>query len=283
MSADALGYFLDPFVSNLRAHVRVGSMNNPAFPLESELTRLADGGFDFVDLTLEPPGAWPVDGERVGALLAELGLAAVGHTAYYLPIASPFPELREQSLALLAAAFEIFAAAGVRLVNIHPDPGIRAAGEKEILARNSEAIAQLTEDARRRGLTLMVENLGRSFSRVEDFEPIFAAAPHARFHLDVAHAHMWRGKGEPNRTAALLDAFRDRLAHVHVSDNLGGEDLHLPLGAGTIDWADVVATLKGAGWDGTVTLEVFAPERAHLETSRRLWLEWWRAPGGMDG
>jgi sugar phosphate isomerase/epimerase len=253
----------------------VGSMNNPAFPLEDELRRIAEGGFDFVDLTLEPPGAWPVDGDRIGRLLADLDLAAVGHTAYYLPIASPFPELREQAFALLGAAFETFAAAGVRLVNVHPDPAVRPLREPEVLARNAEAIARLTQDAQGRGLTLMVENLGRSFSKVEDFEPIFAAAANARFHLDVGHAHMWRGKGEPNRAAELLEAFRDRLAHVHVSDNLGGDDLHLPLGVGTIDWPEVVATLKSAGWDGTVTLEVFARERAHLETSRRLWTEWW--------
>jgi sugar phosphate isomerase/epimerase len=260
----------------------VGSMNNPAFPLEVELARIAEGGFDFVDLTLEPPGAWPVDGETVGRLLAEHGLGAVGHTAYYLPIASPFAELREEAFALLTAAVETFATAGVGLVNVHPDPTIRPASETDVVARNAEAIAQLADEAEGRGVTLMVENLGRSFSRVDDFEPIFAAAPNARFHLDVAHAHMWRAKGEPNRAAALLDAFRDRLAHVHVSDNLGGEDLHLPLGAGTIDWPEVVMTLKSAGWDGTVTLEVFAQERAHLETSRRLWLEWWRGSSDTD-
>ena len=38
-------------------------------------------------------------------------------------------------------------------------------------------------------------------------------------------------------TAELLDAFGDRLLHVHVSDNHGGDrDEHLPLGAGNIDW-----------------------------------------------
>ncbi len=253
----------------------VGSMNNPGFPLEDELRRIAEARFDFVDLTLEPPGAWPIESETVGRLLAELGLAAVGHTAYYLPIASPFPALRERAFGLLRAAFETFAAAGVRLVNVHPDPATRLFSEAEVRAWNAEAIGRLADDAEGRGLTIMVENLGRSFSTVGDFEPIFAAAQNARFHLDVGHANMWRGKGEPNRTADLLQAFRDRLAHVHVSDNLGGDDLHLPLGVGTIDWPEVVATLKSAGWDGTVTLEVFARERAHLETSRRLWTEWW--------
>ena len=259
--------------------VLVGSINNPALPLEDELERIAAGGFDFVDLTLEPPAGFPLDGERVGRVLADLGLPAVGHTAYYLPIASPFPELREEARRLMQAAFEAAAAAGIELVNVHPDPITRLFPREEVRARNAEAIARLAEDAEERGVTLMVENLGGSFARPEDLAPIFAASERARFHLDVGHAHMWRGAGEPNGAAELLEAFGERLAHVHVHDNLGGEDLHLPLGVGTIDWEEAVSTLKAAGWDGTVTLEVFARERAHLDLSRRLWLDWWASAG----
>ena len=258
----------------------VGSMNNPALPLEDELERIAATGFDFVDLTLEPPGAWPQDGARIARLLADVRLAAVGHTAYYLPIASPFPELRAQAHAILRTAFDAFAAAGARAVNVHPDPINRLFGEYEVRARNAEAIAQLADEAASRGLVLMVENLGRSFSRVEDLAPIFQASDRVGFHLDVGHAHMARGRGEPNRTAELLEAFGSRLAHVHVHDNLGLDDLHLPLGAGTIDWSVVVTTLKAAGWDGTVSIEVFAKERRYVEVSRLLWLDWW---SGADG
>ena len=74
----------------------------------------------------------------------------------------------------------------------------------------------------------------------------------------------------------MLEAFGDRLAHVHLSDNRGGDmDLHLPLGAGTINWKEAAKRIKGTGYDGTVTLEVFSREREHLRTSRRLWLDWW--------
>ena len=250
-------------------------MNHPARPLEDELLRVAEAGFDFAEITLEPPGGWGYDGRRIGSLLGELSLQGVGHTAYYLPIASPFPELREQSRRLLAVAFEAFAAAGVHLVNVHPDPITRMFSEAEVRIRNAEAIAQLADDAEERGVRLMVENLGRSFRDVEDLAPIFAASEKVGFHLDVGHAHMFRGKGEPNRTASLLEAFGDRLAHVHIHDNLGGEDLHLPLGVGTIDWREMARVLKGAGWNGTVTLEIFAEERAYLDASRRLWLDVW--------
>ncbi|WP_236018875.1 sugar phosphate isomerase/epimerase [Geomonas propionica] len=59
---------------------------------------------------------------------------------------------------------------------------------------------------------------------------------------------------------------------------IGGDaDLHLPLGAGTIDVAKHLATLKRAGYDGTITLEVFTPDPAFLEYSagrlRAMWGE----------
>ena len=251
-------------------------MNNPVEPLESELRRIAGLGFDLVDLTLEPPGAWPADGNAVAAMLDALGLAAVGHTAWYLPIASPFPTLREAALATIEGQLATFAAAGVRLVNVHPDPSVRLDDRASVVARNADAVARLSASASAHGLELMVENLGRAFGGVEELRPLLDAAPAARLHLDVGHANIGLAPGAPNRALALLEAFGDRLAHVHLHDNSGAGDHHLPLGSGTVDWPSVVAALSGR-YDGTFTFEVFTPHAAHVETSRRLWLEWWSA------
>lgn len=254
----------------------VGSMNFPGRSVAKEIHRIAEDGFDFLDLTLEPPAAWVPDGREVARLLGDLGLGVVGHTAWYLPIASPFKELRSVARDLYLRSLDIFAAAGVELVNVHPDARVPLHPAEQIRTLNAEAIAGLARDASERGIRLMVENLDRGFARVEDFAAIFEAVPDAGFHLDVGHANLRLGLGESNRTPSLLKAFGDRLVHVHVSDNRGGiDDLHLPLGAGFIDWKEAVTALKAAGYDGTVTLEVFSREREYLRTSRRLWLGWW--------
>ncbi|MDQ3777709.1 MAG: sugar phosphate isomerase/epimerase [Actinomycetota bacterium] len=252
-------------------------MNHPVRPVARELTAIAEAGFDLVDLSLEPPGAWPVDPPELRRLLEELGLRAVGHTSPHLPIASPFDDLRERAHEILRRCFDVFAELGVRLVNVHPDPMPRVYPPDEVLARNAQAIAALTDAATATGVQLMVENMGGSFGTVAELRPLFDAAPAARFHLDVGHAHMVRRPGDPNRTRELLDAFGDRLAHVHVHDNLGLEDLHLPLGAGTVDWREIARLLRDRGYDGAVTLEIFARERRHVQTSADLWREWWDA------
>lgn len=255
----------------------LGAMNHPARPVADEVRAVAAAGFDFVDLTLEPPGAWPVDGAELGALLRDLGLAAVGHTSPHLPIASAFGGLRERAHELLRECFAAFAEAGVELINVHPDPMPSVIPASEVIRRNAEAVAALTDDAASAGVRLMVENMGRSFGTAAQLQPLFDAAPDALFHLDVGHAHLGRRPEEPNRTAELIDAFADRLAHVHLHDNLGLEDIHLPLGAGSIDWPEIARVFRDAGYDGTFTIEIFAREPAHLETSARLWREWWTA------
>jgi sugar phosphate isomerase/epimerase len=251
-------------------------MNFPGRSVAKEIHRIAEDGFDFVDLTLEPPAAWTPDGKEIGRLMGDLGLSAVGHTAWYLPIASAFPELRATARDLYKRGLDAFADAGVELVNVHPDQKIPLHSMDHVRKMNAEAIGTLAEDAAGRGIRLMVENLDKVFAAPDDLQPIFEAVPDAGFHLDIGHANLNLGLGQPNRTAALLKAFGDRLAHVHVSDNRGGAaDLHLPLGAGSIDWRAHVRLLKENGWDGTVTLEVFSREREYLRASRQAWLKWW--------
>jgi sugar phosphate isomerase/epimerase len=254
----------------------VGAMNFPGRSIAKEIHRIAEDRFDFVDLTLEPPVAWLPDGKEIGRLISDLGMTAVGHTAWYLPFVSPFPELSTEARDLFKRGLDVFADAGVDLVNIHPTQNVPLHSADQVKSMNAEAIAKIAEDAAGRGITLMVENLDRLFSSVEGLQPILDASPELGFHLDIGHANLRLGMREHNRTRSLLEAFGDRLRHVHVSDNRGGaEDLHLPLGAGAIDWRGHIKLLKEHGYDGTVTLEVFSRERDHLRSSRQLWLKWW--------
>jgi sugar phosphate isomerase/epimerase len=257
--------------------MKLGLMNHPARSAADEVQAVAAAGFEFVDLTLEPPGAWPVDAPVLGRLLRELGLGVVGHTSPHPSIASPFDGLQARAHEILRECFATFAELGAEVVNVHPDPMPSVIPRADVARRNAEAVAALTDDAAAAGVRLMVENMGRSFGTADELRPLFDAAPDALFHLDVGHAHLGRRPEEPNRTTELVGAFGDRLAHVHVHDNLGLEDLHLPLGAGSIDWPEVARALRRAGYDGTVTIEIFAREPAHVETSRRLWREWWDA------
>jgi hypothetical protein len=97
--------------------------------------------------------------------------------------------------------------------------------------------------------------------------------PELGLHLDIGHANLLV---ELNSTDELLAAFGKRLRHVHLHDNKGGgSDLHLPLGAGSLETAHYIRSLQAVGYNDTITLEVFSPDRHHLsysvEVLRQLW------------
>jgi sugar phosphate isomerase/epimerase len=49
----------------------------------------------------------------------------------------------------------------------------------------------------------------------------------------------------------------------------------MPLGAGRIDWPRAIRLIKGSGYDGTITLEVFANERDYVLQSAEKVRRWW--------
>lgn len=256
--------------------MRIGRMNDPAFSLEREIEYTAEQGFDFVEITLEAPhaGIEQINLPHVRQQLQNLGLGAVGHTAYYLPLACPFEGVRRAAVEELKRCLEVFAELQVPTMTVHPDHGILHGFEvKDILARNLESLAELVAVGKRRGVAVLLENLDRHLGSAEHLQPLFEALPELGWTLDVAHANLGTSQ---NQTADLLRYLKDRLRHVHFSDNNGGrDDLHLPLGAGRMLFLPLVRQLQAVGYDGTVTLEVFSSERSYLLSSREKLRHWW--------
>jgi len=258
--------------------MEIGVMNNPARDLLKEIQWIGEHGFDFVDLTLEPPGAQSiyVDVDAVRELLDKYKLGVIGHTAYYLPIASPFNSFSKLAVEELRNCFAVFQALDVQKVNLHADEFTGAIFSRErALARNIKVMKRIAKDASRYGLKLIIENTMRLFNSVEELQMLFAEVEDAGFHLDVGHANL---NARKNKTPEFLANFHDRLEHVHLSDNKAGTaDLHLPLGAGLIPWNKMIAELRKYKYDGTITLEVFSRDRRYLLASRDKLLELWNS------
>src|SRR5438309_1761286 len=89
----------------------IGAMNHPRRDVIEEIQWMAEMGLEFIDLTLEPPAAasWKVNPKAIRAALDAAGLQVVGHTAYYLPMASPMEEIRQAAVAELRRCLERFA------------------------------------------------------------------------------------------------------------------------------------------------------------------------------
>ncbi|HLX70573.1 MAG TPA: sugar phosphate isomerase/epimerase family protein [Verrucomicrobiae bacterium] len=253
----------------------IGAMNHPGRDVLSEIEWMADIGLEFVDLTLEPPRASvdKVDVRAVRAALEENGMQIVGHTAYYLPLCSPFETIRHACVEELKRCIAAFAEMGAQYMNLHPDRTAPMHDRKFIIEKNLQSLRELFVEARRFGVGLMIENLPGTFNTVMQLSELMDPLPELGLHLDIGHANL---QTDRNTTSDLLTAYGSRLRHVHLHDNKGGgEDLHLPLGAGTIEVAHYIDLLQSAGYDGTITLEVFSPDRHHLEYSRDVLRKLW--------
>ena len=82
----------------------IGAMNHPARDVLKEIEWIGRMGFDFIDLTLEPPMALPrnLNFTDVRAALDANGLKVVGHTAYRLK-GSRLTEIKPPPPAALAS------------------------------------------------------------------------------------------------------------------------------------------------------------------------------------
>ena len=253
----------------------IGTMNHPGRDLLAEIETIGKMGFDFIDLTLEPPLATAehFDVRATKAALRSANLGIVGHTAYYLPLCSPFESIRRAVVEELKLCLEAFAALGARWMNLHPDRLAPFHDRRFVIDRNLQTIGELLVVARKLDVGLMIENLPEGFNTATALGELLDPLPELGLHLDIGHANLLT---KQNTTDEILARYAGRLKHVHLHDNKGGEaDLHLPLGAGILDSARYVRLLQACGYDGTITLEVFTPDRHYLDYSRNILKRRW--------
>jgi sugar phosphate isomerase/epimerase len=245
--------------------VLLGYANHPRRDVLDEIEWIGRNGFDFVDLFLEPDKAAieRLDAARIAAKLQEWRLPAVGHTAYYLPIGSPLVQLREAAAAAAVEYARFFRKLEIEAVTIHAHwpPGMFSTEEGADL--QVETLRSIVERTKPMGIDIMYEPIGTEHDEAEVVESILARVPGLSLHLDLGHANLCGRSPE-----TVIRYFSGRIRHIHLHDNNGMYDQHLPPGTGRIDWPAVAQALKAAAYDGTVTLEVFSPDRDYVLLAR---------------
>lgn len=195
---------------------------------------------------LDDPAALPQAANRVAGL-SRLWLHAP--FAELIPCAID-PNVRANAMARFRQTTALAARLGVRRIVVHggfipyvyfPEWYVEQSicFWKEFLADAPDDLLLAVENVMEPGPEMLVE-IARG---VDD--------PRLGLCLDVGHADTVVSKTPP---ADWLAPMLPDLRHVHLHDNHGALDEHLPLGAGTIDFAPILAALA-AHPDITITLE----------------------------
>ncbi len=252
--------------------MKIGFPNHPRKNIVEEIQWIGQNNFDFVDLFLEEDRAVPekIDVEKLKQTLKNYDLDVVGHTAWYLPIGSPIKSLREAAIKEVIRYFEVFNKLGVEFITVHAHwPGI-VFSQKEGVEFQIESLGELVKEAGKYNLKLMYEPIDTLNDSIENISVILEEIPELFFHLDIGHANLFNRKPEE-----FIEKFHPKLKHVHLHDNFGNADSHLPIGRGIIDWERVLKILKKY-YDGTITLEIFSKNKDDALLSKEKLKELWR-------
>jgi len=217
-----------------------------------DVISLHELGLRFAEITIANPDDFRAYQEKYRASSRETGLFYVCHgpregdpnnihtleTVYFpklLQVLSIMPELE------------------MRLLTVHLWMDPRFVNE-ETFAYKIGFLKRLTERASGSGITVCLENLSENATHLAR---VFAAVPLLNLTLDMGHAELL---SKANTSFGFLENCPDRIKHIHLHDNRGGnspdDDLHLPVGDGQIDFHGIFQKLHAVNYSGTMTLEL---------------------------
>lgn len=148
-------------------------------------------------------------------------------------------------------------------------------GAEETHRRVVENLRWFGQRAAEKGIRLAIENIygGRFYSQIDELIALVEEVnlENVGFCLDVGHANV-DGVDIP----ATIQRMGKKLYEVHLHDNNGKKDQHLPIGFGTVNWIEVIEALNAINYPGTATFEFFRWPLPDYEQGLTRAVEMWR-------
>ncbi|MGD2096633.1 MAG: sugar phosphate isomerase/epimerase [Desulfobacterales bacterium] len=256
--------------------MKYGAMNFPIKSVRDELTEIGALGFDYLELTMDPPQAhYTTLQQQRQTIVNDLhsrGMSIICHLPTFVSTADLTDSIRQASLQEMFHSLEVAAEMGAQKVVLHPGHigGLGIYVEETALVHANNSLAAIIEHAQKLELCVCLENMFprcRAFVEPDDFVDILQRFPELKLTLDTGHANIGAKGGQ--RILQFIEKFGHRIGHLHISDNLGERDDHAPLGSGIIDFKTIARAIKHSGYDDTATLEIFSENRQALVQSRQ--------------
>jgi len=180
-------------------------------------------------------------------------------------IASVNERVREASVEEMLRTMEHANRMGISTVTVHP--GIYSMvlhGVKHLSTEYAkDSLAEIEKGAEEYGVTVAVENMP-SFAIMMGQTPgellDLIEGTDLKICFDIGHANTMGMIDE------CIDAFGERIANIHIHDNIGKNDDHMTIGDGAIDFVRVLSRLKG--YKGNYIIESRSMESAIVSKGR---------------
>lgn len=243
--------------------IKFGLSTNPANDILEEIKSIYKLGFDYAEIGIEPPGGsleiLLKKRKEISTLLKKFNSPAIAHTAWWIDFGSVYDFVRKGWITEAKRSIDVAKILDISKINFHFSGGLVKSWksyEKPILHNKIKSLKEVVNYAKSKAIIIFLENvpIKKSIVGINKFKFVVDNVPQLKVHLDIAHAFVENGmKG----IREYIFTFKNKLEHIHVSDNNGEEDEHLPLGKGKIGFEQVAKWLKQINYDKTITFEVF--------------------------
>lgn len=233
-------------------------------PIHEILGPVRDAGFQQIEVCSFPAHLDYHDLSAVKRARVKMEALRVDPVSFHAPFAEKIDitsldaGLREQAVLELLKACEAAAELGCQHLVLHPGPEREGRPpEAEFLERMHHAAESLNRVAAcccKLGVGLLLENMLAHllFGHVRDMLYLLGEIKTCAVGvcLDTGHAHLAR------EMPVVIAKLSGHLQMVHVNDNCGDWDAHLPPGEGSIDWRVAWEELRRSGFSGVLVLEL---------------------------
>ena len=220
------------------------------FELEKTLDFIENLGIEYAELVHQYPAEF-IDSE----ILESYSLKYSIHAPFMdVNIASPQDQSRLNSIAQIKSSIDLANEINAEAVVVHPGLISFLANKyfkKEVYEFANQSIKEIGDYAKDLGVLATIENMpnfeSMIYQNIVDLNQLLVENE-MHMTLDIGHAN--------HVGYAPDEMIFDSIKHIHVHDNLGDDDSHLPLGEGSIDLKYIINTLESKNYDGIYILEV---------------------------
>lgn len=224
--------------------------------------------FDFVEIAIGEKEIQPreVDWESLEETMKEKDFELVIHLPFRQPLVTEAEELNDANIEYLE---RLILETKVEFEKAVVHVSWRDEDNEELEQMLEYQVEDLAEIARDHGVEIVFENVGQ-FRNPELFMVgDILDRLDLKMCFDTGHAFSEVGQEEMEE---FLEEYSHVISHLHLQDTREGQDLHMSLGEGGVEFQPIADRLQD--FNGTACIEIFAEDPEYFRISREKLLDW---------
>jgi sugar phosphate isomerase/epimerase len=237
--------------------------------IEEAIESIADLGFRYIEIWGEYPHLWARDYDAASTkklikLLNKYGLSSTYHAPCHdIDLSSVNYGIWQESLRQTIEALEMASELNSDVLVVHAGqyyPGDPPGGECG-RGRVIKALEQIIRRAEALGVAIGLENCPIGpfsvLNTVTCFKDLLEDINHPFLGATVDLGHAYLNGEDPLHYVKQMGS---HLKHIHLNDNEGDDDTHVPLGRGHVDFKGILDHLQHSGYEGSYIMEIWCPD-----------------------